>query len=257
MKVSCIQMSAAADGKKSAVDKAVERIRQCRGSDLVVLPELWTIGFLGFDRYAADAETETGEILPVMQDLARETGAYLHTGSLVEKEGDNYYNACYLLSPEGEVLGSYRKIHLFSYHSPEKKLLTPGDLVSVIPTPLGNFGLAICFDLRFPELFRNMVDKGAEIFLVCAAWPYPRLEHWLLFNRVRAVENQAIVISANACGPSKGVLFAGHSMIVDPWGIPVAACGDGEAVVSARIDTGIVRDARKEYPGLSSRTQWL
>ena len=257
MKVSCIQMSAAAEGKKSAIDKAVERIRQCRGSDLIVLPELWNIGFLGFDRYAAEAEAENGETLAVMKEMARETGAHLHTGSFIVNVGDNYYNTCCLLSPDGEVLGSYRKIHLFSYNSPEKKLLTPGNHVSVISTPLGNFGLAICFDLRFPELFRKMVDKEADIFLICSAWPYPRLEHWLLFNRVRAVENQAIVISANACGESRGVVFAGHSMIVDPWGIAVAACGDGEAIVSARIDAKIVHDARKQYPGLSSRTPWL
>ncbi len=257
MKVSCIQMSAAADDKKSAIDKAVEQIRRCRGSDLIVLPELWNIGFIGFDKYVSEAETENGDTLAVMKEMARETGAYLHTGSFVLQEGENYYNACCLLSPDGEVLGSYRKIHLFSYNSPEKKLLAPGSHVSVIPTPLGNFGLAICFDLRFPELFRKMVDTGAEIFLVCSAWPYPRLEHWLLFNRVRAVENQAILISANACGESRGVLFAGHSMIVDPWGIPVAACGDGEAVVTARVDTKTVHEARKEYPGLSSRTHWL
>lgn len=257
MKVSCIQMSAAANGKKSAIDKAAQRIRQCRGADLIVLPELWNIGFIGFDKYASEAETENGETMTVMKEMARETRAYLHTGSFVLQEGDDYYNACCLLSPDGEVLGSYRKIHLFSYNSPEKKLLAPGNRVSVIPTPLGNFGLAICFDLRFPELFRTMVDKGAEIFLICSAWPYPRLEHWLLFNRIRAVENQAILISANAGGQSRGVLFAGHSMIVDPWGVAMAACGDGEAIVTARVDAKMVHDARKEYPGLSSRTTWL
>lgn len=257
MKVSCIQMSAAGEDKDAAIADAVRLIRQCSGSDLIVLPELWNIGFIGFNKYASEAETENGKTLAAMTDMAREVGAYLHTGSFILNEGGSYYNACYLLSPTGEVLGSYRKIHLFSYNSPERKLLSPGDRISVINTPLGKFGLAICFDLRFPELFRKMVDKGVEIFIVCSAWPYPRLEHFLLFNRVRAAENQCILISANAGGQNKGVGFVGHSMIVDPWGIAVAGCGDGEAIVTTRIDTRCVQDARAQFPGLASRTGWL
>ncbi|MFO7930325.1 MAG: carbon-nitrogen family hydrolase [Desulfosalsimonas sp.] len=257
MDVASIQMSVVENDKDAAIQKAVKRIRECRGVDLVILPELWNIGFMSFDSYYEQAETETGPTLSAMQSTAKEMNCYLHTGSFVLKEGDAYYNASYLLSPEGEILGSYRKIHLFAFNSQESRLLTPGSRVSVVQTPLANFGLATCFDLRFPELFRRMVDQGAEIFLVCSAWPYPRLEHWIIFNRARAIENQSVLISANAVGPNHGATLTGHSMIVDAWGTIMASGGDEEVTLRSRVDTERIHEARQRFPGLAGRKQWL
>lgn len=257
MEVASIQTGVPEDDKTAAIEQAAERIRQCKGADLIILPELWNIGFMSFDRYYEEAETETGPTLSTLRAMAREVNAYLHTGSFVLADGDSHYNASYLLSPDGRILGSYRKIHLFAHEAQESRLLTPGDQISVIPTPLGVFGLATCFDLRFPELFRRMVDRGAEIFLVCSAWPYPRLEPWILFNRTRAIENQCALISANATGLNRGVTMAGHSMIVDPWGTVIAGAGDDETILRTRVDIDRIHEARKRFPGLAGRKKWL
>lgn len=257
MRVSSIQMAVVEQDKQATIDKAVAAIHRCRGADLVILPEIWNLGFLSFDRYVREAETRLGPTLTAVQAAAREIKAHVHTGSFVEQDGNRYYNASYLISPEGEILAGYRKIHLFGYNSKETEILTPGEAVTVVETPLGNIGMATCFDLRFPELFRAMVDRGAEIFLVCSAWPYPRLEHWLMLNRVRAMENQCFLISANSVGTNRGIQFVGHSMVADPWGVAVAAAGDLETIVVSEIDLAELRSARKEFPGLASRVGWL
>ncbi|MFP4257392.1 MAG: carbon-nitrogen family hydrolase [Desulfovermiculus sp.] len=257
MEVASIQMGVVEDNKTGAIDQAVGRIRQCRGADLIVLPELWNIGFMSFDQYYPQAEKEDGPTLTAMQSMAREMGSYVHTGSFVLQEGDAYYNASYLLSPQGEILGSYRKIHLFAFNSREKQLLSPGEQISVVSTPLGTFGLATCFDLRFPELFRRMVEQGAEIFLVCSAWPYPRLEHWQIFNRARAIENQCALISANSVGPNRGATLVGHSMIVDAWGTVMAGGGDDEVILRTEVDVTKIHLARERFPGLAGRAEWL
>jgi predicted amidohydrolase len=257
MKIAALQLGVVENDKNAAVQKASAAVLSCKGADLVVLPEIWNVGFMSFDAYLPDAETPDGPTLSVVRKAARTIGAHVHAGSLVERDGDCYYNASYLISPDGEILATYRKIHLFGYRSKETEILTPGNSVTVVKTPLGVFGMATCFDLRFPELFRRMVDQGAEIFLVCSAWPYPRLDPWRMFNRVRAMENQCFLISANASGTNRGEQFAGHSMIVDPWGTVVAEGGDQETIVEAEIDGAEVENARKTFPALFSRVDWL
>jgi predicted amidohydrolase len=257
MNVASIQMAVVEGDKAATIEKACSGIRRCKGADLIVLPEIWNVGFMSFDRYHSEAEDREGPTLTAMQSMAREVKAYLHTGSFVESDDGRYYNASYLLSPEGEILAGYRKIHLFGYNSRETQLLTPGDAVQVVKTPLATFGMATCFDLRFPELFRRMVEAGAEVFLVCSAWPYPRLEPWLMLNRVRALENQCYLIASNAVGINQGVQLVGHSMVVDPWGTVLAGGGDQEIILRAEIDCAEVHAAREEFPGLAGRVEWL
>jgi predicted amidohydrolase len=208
---------------------------------------------MSFDRYREEAETQEGPTLNLLRSLARELCCYLHTGSFVEKRGDRFYNSSFLLNPNGEVLGSYQKIHLFTYQSEEAEILTPGTSIAVIPTLLGNFGLATCYDLRFPELFRRMIDGGAEFFLISSAWPALRLEHWLLLNRTRALENLSYLISSNCVGINRGTQFAGHSLVVDPMGEIVAGSDDDEHVVWGEVNRDIVLKARAEFPALKDR----
>ena len=257
MKVASLQLEVVENNKEATIERAKEYVRGLKDMDLIVLPELWNIGFMSFDRYVSEAEHRDGPTLNALRPLAKELGIYLHTGSFVEEDGGKYYNSSYLLSPEGEILANYRKLHLFGYNSKETEILSRGDQVVVVSTELGKFGLATCYDLRFPELFRAMVEKGAEIFLVCSAWPYPRLEHWIMLNRVRAIENQCFLISANSVGMSKGTQFVGHSMIVDPWGIILGSGGDDEVIVKAELDLGEVERARKRFPALADRLDWL
>jgi predicted amidohydrolase len=257
MLVKSIQMGIVEGDKAKTLEKAVDSIRRCQGADLIVLPELWNIGFMSFDRYVAEAEDADGPTLTTLRRVAEEVRACLHLGSFVEKKRKSFYNSSYLISPEGDILANYRKIHLFGHNSQETRLLTPGNKVTVVDTPLGAIGLATCFDLRFPELFRRMTDKGAEMFLVCSAWPYPRLEDWLMLNRVRALENQCFLISANSVGFNRDARFVGHSMIVNPWGIILSSGGDDESIISAEIDLSEVPSARERFPALSSRCDFL
>jgi predicted amidohydrolase len=257
MKVASIQMSVIEEDKAATIDRAVENIGRCDGMDLVILPEIWNIGFMSFDRYVSEAEDNNGQTLTRLREAAIKKDVFLHTGSFVEDKGGKYYNSSYLLSPDGSVLANYLKIHLFGYNSKETQLLTPGDAVIVTDTPFGRIGLATCYDLRFPELFRKMVELGAEIFLVCSAWPYPRLEHWLMLNRVRAFENQCFLISSNSVGLNQGIQFVGHSMITDPWGTILAGAGDREVIVKSEIDPAETETARINFPALADRKDWM
>ena len=253
MRIASIQLNVVDRSKEKALEHASQMIRQCRGADLILLPELWNIGFMSFDRYRSEAETQEGPTLTLLRAMARELSCHLHTGSFVEKRGDRFYNSSFLLSPAGEILGCYQKIHLFTYQSQEADILTRGTSVTVIPTPLGKFGLATCYDLRFPEFFRKMLDQEAEFFLISSAWPYPRLEHWLLLNRTRALENLSYLISSNCVGINRGIRFVGHSQVIDPTGQIIAGSGDEECIVWAEVNRQIVLRVRAEFPALRDR----
>ena len=257
MKLASIQMSVVEGDKTATIAKAVENICRCEGSDLVILSEIWNVGFMSFDRYVAEAEDCNGQTLTSLRAAAQKIGVYLHTGSFVEKKNGHYYNSSYLISPDGDILANYLKIHLFGYNSKETRILTPGDAIVVVETPIGKIGLATCYDLRFPELFRNMVEQGAEIFLICSAWPYPRLEHWLMLNRVRALENQCFLMCSNSVGLNQGIQFVGHSMVIDPWGTILAGAGDKETIVKTEINSADLQTARQQFPALADRKDWL
>ena len=253
MRIASIQLKVVEESKEKALEHASQMIRQCRGADLILLPELWNVGFMSFDRYRNEAETQEGPTLALLRTLAKELSCHLHTGSFVEKRGDRFYNSSFLLNPKGEILGCYQKIHLFTYQSQEADILTPGTSVTVIPTAFGNLGLATCYDLRFPEFFRKMIDQGAEFFLIASAWPYPRLEHWLLLNRTRALENLSYLISSNSAGINQGIRFVGHSQVVDPSGQIIAGSGDEECIVWAEVNRDVVLRVRAEFPALRDR----
>jgi predicted amidohydrolase len=253
MRIASIQLNVVEASKEKALEHASQMIRQCRGADLILLPELWNIGFMSFDRYRSEAETQEGPTLTLLRTLARELSCHIHTGSFVEKQGDRFYNSSFLLDRTGEILGCYQKIHLFTYQSQEADILTPGTSVTVIPAAFGKFGLATCYDLRFPEFFRKMIDQGAEFFLISSAWPYPRLEHWLLLNRTRALENLSYLISSNCVGINRGIRFVGHSQVVDPTGQIIAGSDDEECIVWAEVSREIVLRVRAEFPALRDR----
>jgi predicted amidohydrolase len=257
MKVASIQLGVIENNKDTIFKKATAAIEKCSDSDLVILPEIWNIGFMSFDQYVKAAEDINGPTITLLKALAQKTQVFLHTGSFVEKQDDQYFNTSLLLSPKGEIIAKYRKIHLYGYNSKETQILSPGKEVVVADTPLGKIGMATCFDLRFPELFRAMVDKGAEIFLISSAWPYPRLEPWIMLNRVRALENQCFLISANSAGINCGSQFAGHSMVIDPWGTILAGAGDEEMIVKTQFDPQEVKNSRKVFPGLAGRKDFL
>jgi len=221
--------------------------------DLVILPELWRVGYYNFASYHSRAETLEGETVCFLAKLAENLRAYVLGGSFIEECAGSLYNTAVLLDREGNVLDCYRKTHLLNYGSKERAILSPGDGGKVVKTGLGSFGIAICYDLRFPELFREMSVKGAEVFLLPAAWPLSRMEAWEVLCRARATENQAYVIACNSAG--RGLL--GRSMVVDPWGVKIAALGNGEGVLCTQIDLAAEACFRSEFPAWRERDELI
>ena len=252
MKVSSIQLEIKDDrNKQQMISHVLNLMEKCRGDDHIILPELWNVGFFNYDNYKNYAEPIDGETASAISAKAKDLGAYVFSGSFVEKQGEKYYNTSVLFNREGKNIAAYRKIHLFSYKCREPEILTPGTDIVVVDTEFGKVGLATCYDLRFPELFRKMtVEMGAEYFLVTSGWPYPRLEAWNILNQARALENTCYLISCNAAGVNKGFRLAGHSQIVDPWGNVLAGTGYEEAIVRAEISREEVLRIRKEFPVL-------
>src|SRR4051812_46494507 len=236
------------------LERAVALVRAQAGADLVVLPELWLPGGFAFGSFADVAEPLDGRVVIALAGAARDLGAWVHGGSVVERADDGrLFNTSVLLGPDGTLRGVYRKLHLFGFTGGETSVLSPGDEVVTVDLDGTTTALATCYDLRFPELFRAFVDRGVELVLVPAAWPTPRIAHWSLLARARAVEDQAYVVAVNGCGHQGGVRMGGRSVLVDPWGAVLAEAGDDEEVLVADLDLASVEKTRKDFPVLADR----
>lgn len=258
MRVSLVQLrSDEGEASGARLDRAVGLVRAQRGADLVLLPELWLPG--GFDHRAWQrcAEPLSGQFGASMAALAREIGAFLHAGSMVESADDgSLFNTSLLYGPDGALLASYRKIHRFGFATAtgEARLMSAGADVVTCPLPFGDVGLATCYDLRFPELFRRLVADGASLLLMPSAWPERRIEHWNVLARARAIENQLFVFACNGVGAQPGgVQLGGRSLVVDPWGVVLAEAGPDEQVLTVEIDPAQVAKTRAQFPVLSDR----
>lgn len=221
-----------------------------RGSDVVLLPELWSTGYdlENAERYATSLDEG---LFADLAALARENAIHI-CGSLLSAQDERYLNTVPLFSPAGKRLGHYSKIHLFRLME-EDKYLTAGEAAPVFDLPWGKTAMAICYDLRFPELFRRYALAGARIIFLPAEWPYPRLEHWRTLLQARAIENQLFIVACNRVGESKGERFFGHSAIYDPWGKVVVEAGDGPVLLTASVDVALVEEVRQTIPIFADR----
>lgn len=258
MKVALVQLaspdSESVEARRSRVDRMIRSERSLRDVDLLVLPELWTVGYFSFDEYAAHAEGRDGPTVALAVGWARDLGLSVHLGSFVEaNDAGRLHNTSVVVGSAGTVVNLYRKVHLFGYGSRESQLLTPGAEVRVCDLGGLTTGITTCYDLRFPELYRSLLDEGAEQVLVCAAWPRARLEHWRLFTTVRAVEQQQYLLACNAVGDQVGVALGGHSRIVDPTGQIVVEAGPDEGFTYAELDPELPRKARSDFPAVADR----
>jgi predicted amidohydrolase len=232
------------------VERVAALVRDQRGAELVVLPELWPQGGFAYDRWDEQAQPLDGPVVSALREAARDLGAPVHMGSLVERdETGRLFNTSVLLGGDGAILSTYRKIHLFGFGEGEPKLMTPGDRVVVHD----GLGLATCYDLRFPEQFRALLDAGAEVVLLPAAWPAKRVAHWRLLAQARAVEDQVYVVACNTGGEHSGVAMGGGSIVVDPWGAVLAEAGTGEEVLVVDLDRELVGRTRTSFPVLADR----
>ncbi|MGP3968285.1 nitrilase-related carbon-nitrogen hydrolase [Streptomyces sp. 6N223] len=255
MRIALVQVASPA-GEPVARRRArvAELVADAAGSDLVVLPELWAIGYFAFDSYQAAAEPADGPTTTDAAQWARDLHCHILAGSYVERDDDGrLFNTTALIGPDGTVLHRYRKVHVFGYQSREAALLTPGDEVSAVPTPFGSLGATTCYDLRFPEIWRGLVGVGAELVVTPAAWPQARLEHWRLFTQARAVEEQILLIACNAVGEQGGVRLGGHSRVIDPWGTVLAEAGQDEGITTVEVDPRVVARTRASFPVLGDR----
>ncbi|MEW6269829.1 MAG: carbon-nitrogen hydrolase family protein [Thermodesulfobacteriota bacterium] len=256
----CVQMRSGDDKPRNleAAEASIEAAARA-GATLVVLPETFSWrGPAARDR--DEAETLDGPTLARMSEAARRLRLTLVAGSILERCGDGAlpFNTSVVLGPDGGRLATYRKLHLFDVSIPGKVEVREsarrgrGDDVVCADTAVGRLGLTVCYDLRFPELYRRLARAGAEVLCVPSAFTFPTgAAHWEVLLRARAIENQCWVLAANQHGPTgQGHADYGHSMIVDPWGTVVACASDGERVVTAEIDLGYLARVRREMPCL-------
>lgn len=234
---------------RTTIAQAAEQVRALDAScHMLVLPELWATGFFHFDEYASGAETVDGSVVTTIRDEAAERGTWIVGGSFVEDAGSRLHNTTVVVDDRGALVASYRKVHLFGYRSRETELLGPGDRTVVFDGPCGRIGVMTCYDLRFPELARDLVNRGAKAVVIVSAWPAARIAHWRTLLRARAIENQVWIIAANAAGVDSGVQLGGHSAVIAPDGDVVAEAGEDDSVLAAPIDLAITDRVREELP---------
>jgi omega-amidase len=251
-RVSAAQMKVSLAQPRENIARARRLISVARqaGAELVVLPELWASGYTLPE--AAEFGSPIGEgVFADFSALAIQHGIVL-CGSLIESSDGAFFNTQVIYAPDGKLIASYRKTHLFGGMQ-EHEFLGAGDRLVVANLPWAKAGLAICYDLRFPQMFRSYSSMGTELFLISAEWPQARIDHWRTLLVARAIENQCFVVACNCVGESKQGRFGGHSMVIDPWGKVLAGAGDDEDLISADLDFGLVGNLRSRFPVLADQ----
>ena len=230
------------------------------GADVIALPEMWDCPYSN-DYFREYAETADGETVKFMSDLAAELGVYLIGGSISEIDDDKVYNTAFCFDREGRMIGRHRKTHLFDIDVEggirfmESDTLTAGDSATVIDTEFGKIGVAICYDVRFPELFRRMTLDGARMVILPAAFNMTTgPAHWDITMRARALDNQIFFAANSPARDEEGIYVAyGNSCIVSPWGDFIAHADEKECIIYADIDFDYEDSIRNQLPLLKHR----
>ena len=262
IRAAAIQMSSTPDKAENfRVAEDLARRAAADGADLVALPELWSCHGLQ-EAYRENAEPIPGPTTEFLGGLARELKVYLLGGSIFEGDPgtDRLYNTSTFFDPSGGLVASYRKIHLFDVRAPDRDYLESGTVApgrEIVTAKAGptTVGLSVCYDVRFPELYRLLALRGAEVLAVPAAFTLATgKDHWELLLRARAVENQAYVVAPAQWGrKADGRQTYGRSMIVDPWGTVLAQCPDRDGFALATLDLDYLDRFRAEFPALANR----
>lgn len=249
--VSIIQMDIALGNPERNRKIAFSLINEAarRGSDVVVLPELWTTGY-SLGNIHRLAERTNGITTTRLLDICSRQNIYI-VGSIAEKVEETVYNSATILGPSG-LVGIYRKTHLFRPMN-EHKHFTPGSSFDVFQTNIGRIGVIICYDLRFPELARKAALNGAHTLFVLAEWPQSRIMLWQYLLRARAIENQLFVVASNRIGSDGKNIFGGHSMILDPTGAMLVEAGDSELILTCKLNLNLIDETRSYIPCLEDR----
>lgn len=265
MKTAVIQINSKQDKQRNLqVIESYIREAADKGAELIALPE--NCNFLG----TSEDNIQLAEVIPggetstLFSNLAKELGVYIHAGSIAERFSDEKsYNTSFVVNPEGEIISTYRKIHLFDIGIEGQSTYKESDSIEagnegvLVDLPIGKAGISICYDLRFPELYRDYALHGAKVLFVPAAFTrYTGMLHWEVLLRARAIENQCYVIAAGQFGTYlPGKECYGNSMIIDPWGTVVARASEGTGIAMAELDMGLVESARSSIPCLLHRRE--
>ena len=262
IKIAAIQMSTVADKMENVrtVKTYLEKIKD-ENPDFVILPEMFCCPYQT-ENFPIYAEKEGGPVWQQLSGYAKQYGIYLIGGSMPEKDAEgNVYNTSYIFDREGKQIGKHRKVHLFDIDVKggqtfkESDTLTAGDSDTVFDTEFGKIGVMLCFDIRFPELSRMMVNDGAKVIFVPAAFNMTTgPAHWELSFRTRALDNQIYMVG---CAPARDVLAGyiswGHSIVTDPWGRVIGMLDENEGILLAELDMDYEEQVREELPLLKSR----
>lgn len=264
--VACVQMCS---GREPAANRemALRLISEAAdaGATYIQTPEMTGLVERSRGELMEKIRTQADDpLVSAAQDVARRRGVVIHLGSLALREGDKVANRALMIDQAGDIIATYDKIHLFDVDLPngeswrESRTYTGGAIAPVVRTPAGNIGVTICYDLRFPYLYRALAEAGAEILTAPACFTQQTgAAHWHVLQRARAIENGCFVISAAQGGKHEdGRETYGRSLIVDPWGAVVAEGGDAPGVILAHIDPDAVAAARQRIPSLQHTKQF-
>jgi predicted amidohydrolase len=263
LRVACVQLTSRND-KAANIERAERLVAQAAagGADLVLLPEKWNFIGDAEELHGAAEQLDGGESIGAMADWARRHGITLVGGSITERrEGrEKLSNTCVVFDPDGQPTAVYRKIHLFDVEVGghvyrESEAEEPGEEPVVVDAEGWRIGLSVCYDIRFPELYRILALEGAEVLVVPAHFTlYTGKDHWRVLLRARAIENQCYVAAAAQIGETRPGRFSfGRSLIADPWGIVLAEAPDDEWVIAAELDRRRLEQIRERLPALTSR----
>ena len=267
MNLALAQIEIEAAAPEENVARALDAIGTAAadGAACVVLPEIFDVGYFSFDVYERFAQPVGGDIHQRIRAAAIEHDVAVLAGTVVEDlaasaaagesvpEASGLANTAVLFDSDGTRRLVYRKHHLFGYDSAEAELLVPGQRLPTAELCGHTVAVTTCYDLRFPELYRRLLDMGVTMVFVPSAWPYPRVEHWKLLPRARAVENLFYVGAANGSASFDANTLVGRSTVYDPWGTQLAASDDEPVIVHASCPPARVTAIRADFPALSDR----
>jgi predicted amidohydrolase len=260
MKVAAAQISCSLGDAKANLAKVRDFSQQARdtGVELIVFPEMTDTGY-SMSVIRAHANSWSNGFVPELQKIAADLSIAIVCG-VSEQDGASIYNSLVFVDQRGEIGAKYRKTHLYSVAPvEEQKCFAPGDTFASFALGSLHFGFSICYDLRFPELYRRLVvEQNVSAFVISSAWPFPRLEHFRTLALARAIENQSYVIASNRVGKDDELWFCGSSAIIDPRGVVIAsASADREELIHADISEDLVRSVRSRVESLAHRRQDL
>ena len=258
LKILVVQNNAIIGNKQATLNNVEQLMSKYNNQhfDIIVLPEVFAIGWY-CKNFSKEAETlDDSETINFLKNIAQEYKSLVVGGTFIQKTKDGMLkNTCPVISSKGQLVTTYDKMHLFSHKgSEENKFISKGNQLKILDFCKTKIGLSICYDIRFPELYRTYSKAGVEIFINTAAWSISKPEHWDIMHKARAIENQCFMIVADQTGKITGNEYnLGHSMIINPWGTVLSELQSEEECIYYEIDTDEVKKLREKFPLIKDR----